>query len=194
MSLCVIYGPVASGKLTTAQALAELTDYKVFHNHLIQDISVDLFPYNREDLRETRAFLNLRIRKEVLSAVLAAGVDVIVTMNYGGSGGPELMRFIVSESKKYKQNIYIVRLVPSREELDRRVVSESRKKYKKADSPEIVARLLELEGYGYDKFPDFEHLEIDNTYISPEQTAQMIVEHYSIEVPKTMKGNHETTN
>lgn len=194
MSVCVIYGPVASGKLTTARAFAELTNYKVFHNHLIQDITVDLFPYDREDLRKTRANLNMRIRKEVLSAALGVGLDIVITMNYGGTGGPELLRHIVSEGKKYKQNVYIVRLMPSREELDRRVVGDSRKKYKKVNDPKVLAQLLGREGFGYDKFPDFEHLEIDNTYVLPDQTVKIITEHYRIIIDKNSGGTRETTN
>ena len=181
MSLCVIYGPVASGKLTTAQAFAEQTGYKLFHNHLIQDILIDLFPYEKPELKEQRVILSRKIRKDILSAVLEAQINVVITMTYGGPGGPDLLRYIVSEARKFHQDVYIVRLHPSREELDRRVVGESRKAYQKADSPEILARLLKGEGYGYEKFPDFEHLEIDNTSLSANETASSIKKYYGIQ-------------
>lgn len=180
MSLCVIYGPVASGKLTTAQALARRTGYKIFHNHLIQDILVDLFPYEREDLREQRALLSRNIRKDILKAVLAAEVDVIMTMNYGGSGGKDLLGFIVDQAKAHNTDLFIVRLMPERAELSRRVVGASRKAYAKADTPEILDRLLAGEGYGYEKFPDVDHLEIDNTEGTADDTVTKIIEQYGI--------------
>jgi len=34
MKLVFIYGPPAVGKLTVANALAKVTGFKVFHNHL----------------------------------------------------------------------------------------------------------------------------------------------------------------
>ena len=37
MKLIIIYGPPAAGKLTVANAIAERTGIKVFHNHLSID-------------------------------------------------------------------------------------------------------------------------------------------------------------
>lgn len=182
MSACVIYGPVASGKLTTAKAFAEQTGYKLFHNHLVQDILVELFPYEREELREARALLSRKIRKDIISAILSSGTNVVMTMNYGGAGGPDLMRYIVSEATKYERALYVVHLVPTREELDRRVINPSRQAYAKANSTETLAKLLNGEGYGYDTFPDFTHLEIDNTEVPAEKTAREIIKHYNISI------------
>jgi hypothetical protein len=184
VSLCVIYGPVASGKLTTAQAFARQTNYKLFHNHLIQDILVDLFPYEREDLRETRMLLSRNIRKDIISVILSSGTDVVMTMNYGGAGGLDLMRYLVDEATKYEQPLYIAHLVPEREELNRRVVGSSRTAYAKVNSTEVLEQLLNGEGYGYETFPDFAHLEIDNTSISADEAASWIVEHYNIPIDR----------
>lgn len=186
MSLCVIYGPVASGKLTTAKAFARQTGFKLFHNHLVQDILVDLFPYEREELRDERAGLSRRIRKDILSAALAANIDVVMTMNYGGPGGLDLLRYIVEEAKKYERSLYIVRLCPARDVLDERVVNPSRASYAKANTPEILAKLLDGEGYGYEKFPDVKHLEIDNTKVSAGETAKRIIKYYDIKKEKSV--------
>ncbi len=193
MSLCVIYGPVASGKLTTAQEFAKQTGWKVFHNHLIQDILVDLLPYEREDLRPQRAALSRTIRKDILKVILAADINVVMTMNYGGSGGKDMLGFIVEQAQAHNTDLYIVRLHPDRAELDKRVVGESRKAYAKADTPEILARLLDGEGYGYEKFPDIEHLEIDNTEGTVGDTVHKIMAHYHISAAAE-GGSDETTN
>lgn len=39
-----IHGPAAAGKLTTARALSALTGLPVFHNHLVVDTLLTVFP------------------------------------------------------------------------------------------------------------------------------------------------------
>jgi hypothetical protein len=45
MKLIFIYGLRATGKLTVAQELATLTDYKLFHNHLAVDLLLSIFEF-----------------------------------------------------------------------------------------------------------------------------------------------------
>ncbi len=45
MRLVFLYGPPAVGKLTVAKALARLTGYKVFHNHLTIDLVESIFDW-----------------------------------------------------------------------------------------------------------------------------------------------------
>src|SRR5579864_3028877 len=54
MRVVFIYGPVASGKLTVARALAERTGMALFHNHLVVDAVGAVFPFGSE------AFVRLR--------------------------------------------------------------------------------------------------------------------------------------
>lgn len=180
MSVCVIYGPVASGKFTTAAEFANQTGYKLFHNHLVQNLLVDLFPYEQIEYRERRILLSRRIRKDIYRSIFEAGIDVVTTMNFGGQGGLDLMRFLVQTAKDCDQPIYLVHLVPEREELDRRVVNVSRQNMRKAHTIEKLDELLSGEGYGYETFPDVEHLQIDNTQLPAEETAKKIIEHYAI--------------
>ena len=45
MRLVFIYGLPATGKLTVAQKLAEITDYPLFHNHLVVDLLLSVFEF-----------------------------------------------------------------------------------------------------------------------------------------------------
>lgn len=58
MKLIFLYGPPAAGKLTIARALAVITGFAVFHNHLVVDAVESIFPFGSERftrLREQRA-------------------------------------------------------------------------------------------------------------------------------------------
>jgi len=44
MKLIFIYGPPAVGKLTVAEELVKLHDYRLFHNHLTLDLVRNIYP------------------------------------------------------------------------------------------------------------------------------------------------------
>ena len=48
MDLVFLHGGAASGKLTTARALEQLLRYPVFHNHLVVDMLLPIFPFGSE--------------------------------------------------------------------------------------------------------------------------------------------------
>ena len=49
IDLVFLHGPAASGKLTTARALGQLTGYPVFHNHLVVDMLTLIFPFGSKE-------------------------------------------------------------------------------------------------------------------------------------------------
>ena len=75
MPLIFIHGPVASGKLTIARELAARTGLPLFHNHLVVDTLLSVFPFGSE------AFVRLRekIWNDVFDAALAEGRSLIFT-------------------------------------------------------------------------------------------------------------------
>lgn len=48
MQLIVVHGPMASGKLTTARRLAAMTGLPLFHNHLVVDAVMSVFPFGSD--------------------------------------------------------------------------------------------------------------------------------------------------
>ena len=45
MSLVIIFGPQAVGKMTVGHELEKITDLKLFHNHMTIELVVSLFEY-----------------------------------------------------------------------------------------------------------------------------------------------------
>ena len=46
--LIIIFGPPAVGKMTVGKALEEITGYKLFHNHMSNDLALNFFNYEDE--------------------------------------------------------------------------------------------------------------------------------------------------
>lgn len=67
--LVFIYGPAAAGKLTTARALGRLTGLPVFHNHLVVNAVVAVFPFG------SREFVRLRDEFWMSTFTAAAATD-----------------------------------------------------------------------------------------------------------------------
>ncbi|HEU4798188.1 MAG TPA: AAA family ATPase [bacterium] len=79
MQLIFIYGPPAVGKLSVANALAKLTGYRVFHNHLTIDLVRSIFDWGQGP------FFSLvdRYRVELIEAAAKANIPgVIFTFVY----------------------------------------------------------------------------------------------------------------
>lgn len=74
MKLVTLYGAPGEGKLTTASALAELTGFKLFHNHLTFDLVRSLFD------SPSAPFGNLaeRIRLSAFEAAADAGLTGVI--------------------------------------------------------------------------------------------------------------------
>ncbi|HEY8598124.1 MAG TPA: hypothetical protein VIL85_06815 [Thermomicrobiales bacterium] len=54
MHMIFLHGPAAAGKLTTARALAGRTGFAVFHNHLVVDALLALFPFGSDEFVRLR--------------------------------------------------------------------------------------------------------------------------------------------
>jgi hypothetical protein len=81
-TLIYIYGPPASGKLTVAEQVSELTGIPLFHNHLSVNALRSIFAFNSAPYIEaTRA-----MRRGVFEAAARAGISLIVTNNSAWSG------------------------------------------------------------------------------------------------------------
>jgi nicotinamide riboside kinase len=62
MKLVIIYGSEASGKLSVAKQLAELTNLRLFHNHVSIDVAKVLFNYGDADYDQLLWKIRLTIK------------------------------------------------------------------------------------------------------------------------------------
>ena len=175
MKLIFIYGAPAAGKLTVANEIARQTDFKVFHNHLSIDAIEPIFAFC------TKSFWNLLdlIRLETVAEAARIGKNLIYTFCYAKGSDDAHVAKITETVEESGGEICFVLLVCQRNELEKRVLEESRLKYGKANNLEILNEILEK----YDLFspvPERESLRIDNTNLSAEATARKIIEHFGL--------------
>jgi hypothetical protein len=171
MKLIFLHGLPGVGKLTVARELAEVTPFKIFHNHLAVDLVESVFEFG------SRPFVELRekIWLDVFSQAVAAGLSgLIFTFAYDRTvqaGFIESTRRIIESAGG---EIFFVELRCSLEELEKRIEHPSRQRFGKLNS---VARFRELKEA--DTFVDpgipKERLVVDTTNLSATDAADRIV-------------------
>lgn len=175
MKLIFIYGAPAVGKLTVSNEIAKHTNFKVFHNHLSIECIEPIFEFG------TDSFWKLldKIRVETIKEAARVKQNLIYTFCYAKGEDDAHIRKITKAVEAVGGEICFVLLVCEKAEMEKRVLEESRRKYSKANNLELLHEILEK----YDLFspvPERETLRIDNTYLSAEETARMIIKHYKL--------------
>lgn len=173
MNLIYIYGPPASGKLTVAEHLSELTGFPLFHNHLTVNVLRTIFPFG------TKPFMDAvhRVRRDVFEVAAEANISLIYTNNSAWVTSDPRERFVAfAESVRVivedrGGHVLFVRLTASQAALEERLPNESRQSHQKLVDVERHRELVT----GIDLsslHPD--DLVIDTERTSPEEAANLI--------------------
>jgi predicted kinase len=172
-TLIYIYGPPASGKLTVAERLSELTGFPLFHNHLTVNAVRPVFAFGTPPFVEAVQAM----RRGVFKAAARAGISLIYTNNSAWSGPNPRARFEEAADAAraimagHGGRTLFVRLTAPQSALEERVANESRQAHDKLVD---VVRLQELLA---DLDPSPLHpddLAIDTAHASPEESARII--------------------
>jgi hypothetical protein len=173
-TLVYIYGPPASGKLTVAARLSELTGMPLFHNHLTVTALRPVFAFGSPPFMEA----NLKVRLAVFEVAASAGISLIFTNNSAWSVPNPRARFEAA-ADSYRRMMashggrtIFVRLTASQSELEERVANDSRRANDKLLDVVLLRELLaELDPSPL--HPD--DLTLDTGQLSPEESARAIM-------------------
>jgi hypothetical protein len=179
MKLIFLYGSPAVGKLTVANEIAKRTGFKVFHNHLSIDCIEPIFEFGSSSFKK---LIDI-IRFETVAEAARCGQDLVYTFCYAKDVDDDHVADITRAVEENGGEACFVQLLCDREIIKERVLGESRKKYGKVKSPEMMDYYFEK----YDLFspaPGPESLRIDNSHLSPGETAEQIIAHFAL----TQKG------
>ncbi len=176
MKLIIIYGPPATGKLTVAKELVKITGYKLFHNHLTNDLLDSVLEFGKGSYFR----FNNKIRLELLEEAAKQKVKgVIFTFCYGFPHDNKWVKKLINRIERNKGKICFVHLYSDKSELLKRVKSTSRKRYNKIKTKRKLHKNLKKHDF-FTSIPFVNSLKIDNTKISPKSVAQKIKYYYKL--------------
>ena len=182
MKFVLLFGPPAVGKMTVGRELANLTGLKLFHNHMSIEVVRPFFDFGTPSFNRLVSLIRFETFKEVAQSDLKGMVFTFVWA-FNLPKEEEYVDSIIRIFEEAKAEIYYVELEASLEERLKRNRHPERlqEKPSKRDvehSEKVMLnevkrfRMNTLEG----EFKRKNYLKINNTDLSPEETALMIKE------------------
>jgi hypothetical protein len=183
----MVIGPPAVGKMTVGRAVCARSDFRLFHNHHTIEPLIEIFGFGTEPFR----VLNREFRHRVIEEAARSGTRLVFTFVWAvdHEEDAEAVRALVAPYVDAGLPVSFVELyadLPTR--LDRNLHEERiDHKRSKRDLAWSDAHVRELEEqYRMSTDPvepstadavlaDFPHLRLDNTDLSPDESAERIL-------------------
>ena len=171
MKLVFLHGAPAVGKLTVARELAQLTGFRLFHNHLTVDLVSSLFPFGSEPF--------VLLREQIWLAAFAEAarnkVSLIFTFNPERTVRESFVQDAIEVVEGAGGKVVFVELTCAEGELEARLEDASRKKFGKLASVEQYRSLKDAGAFQFPKLPN--HLSLDTTSKPAADSARLISAH-----------------
>jgi hypothetical protein len=179
-----VVGPSAVGKMSVAQAIAERTGLRVFHNHISIELALRYFDHG------TPAFYRISgsIRRQIVEEVASSDLAGLVFTYVWAFDVPEDHDAVDEYARPFRERggrVLFLELEASQAERLRRNEGASRlaEKPSKRDLEFSRRNLLELDtryqlnsGGAFDDRADW--LRIDNTRLAPADVAERAITHF----------------
>ena len=190
----IILGPHAVGKMTVGQALAKITDLRLFHNHMSIELTRKLFVHTEPEWQ----ILNEGIRRTVFELFAKGDFPGLIFTYMCAFDQPSEFAYLQNLIDLFASNgadCYVVELCADFEERLGRNKSENRLYHKesKRDLAWSEAEMRKtseqyrLNSYDGEVLPFAHYLKLDNTNLSPEETAEKIRGYFAID--RKQKGS-----
>lgn len=168
MWLLFLHGPPASGKLTVARELEQLTGFRLFHNHLAVDLLESVFEFGSPPFALLREQLWLSVFREAARA----DVSLIFTFAPERTVRPGFPDAALSSVRSEGGAVLFAGLRCGESEIERRLADPSRSAYGKLRS---VERYRELRDSGAFEVPPLRaDIEVDTGALPPIEAARRI--------------------
>src|SRR5882672_7012964 len=162
MDLIFLHGPAAVGKLTVARELAQMTGFRLFHNHLIVDALTAVFDFGTEPFIVLREQVWIAIFREAAQH----NVSLIFTFAPERTVRLSFIQHTVEAVESAGGRVLFVELACPTEELGRRIESASRATFGKLRSLALFRELSQTGAFAYPPLPD-SGMFIDTSQMSP---------------------------
>lgn len=186
MKLMIIFGPQAVGKMTVGEEVMRLTGMKLFHNHMTIELVSKFFSYGTAAGKRLVHSFRRQIFDEVLESDLE-GLIFTFVWAFDQQEDWDYMDALIQKFRSKGSEVYLVELEAELDERIRRNKTEHRlmEKPTKRNIEWSEKELLgSLKKYRLNSLPDeipYEnYLRIDNTNLSPEETAGKIADYFGL--------------
>ena len=183
MTLIVLFGPPAVGKMTVGMALERRTGLRLFHNHMTVDPVLQFFPFGSPPFLRLVGGFRRRIFEEVAASDLPgliftyvwaldlpedkAHIDALVGIFAERDADTWFVELEATQASRLARNETPLRLA---EKKPKRDLDRSRRHLLDVDARH---RLNTRSDFFY---PD-RHLKIENTNLAPDEVAERIIAH-----------------
>jgi len=180
MSLVIIIGPPAVGKMTVGLELEKLTGFRLFHNHVSIDVAAKFFAPEEPSFGRIIGTIRRVVMEEVAASRLW-GLIFTYVWNFNDPRDAAAIMRCAEIFAAHGRQTYYVELEAAQDERERRNVSELRLALKpsKRDIEASQAQLQRLSSRyktnSTDELRDRDYyLRIDNTNMPPTDAATLI--------------------
>jgi hypothetical protein len=174
VQLVFIHGPPAVGKLTVARELAAQTNLPLFHNHLVVDLLLTMFPFGSEPFVVLREQIWLSVFREAANS----GISLIFTFAPERTVSAPFIQRVVDAVENAGGKVRFVALTCGEPELERRMTDASRAEFGKLQSVEQYRSLTRAGAFDTTALPA--DLTIDTGTTTPSRAAERITEFLGI--------------
>ena len=171
MKLILIHGLPGVGKLTVGRQVAKLTRYRLFHIHGVADMIESVFDFGSDAFIELRDMTWMSVVRRSLDEDFPG---LVATFPFEKSVKDGYFDDLVDDLESRGGEALFAELTCAHSELERRLVSPSRKRYRKLKSVRVLNQLMSDGVFRTPELPKAS-LVIDTTLLSPIETAQKIV-------------------
>ena len=183
MDLIVLIGAGAVGKMTVGQELMKITDFRLFHNHMMIEPVLEIFgKFDGEVVS--------KLREDIFDAFMRTEYQGLIFTFMWGFDMPSDWDYIKGVSDKFEATggtVYYVELVADqavrleRNKTENRLLNKPSKRDIAVSDERLIReetkyRLVSREG----EIPFKNYIKIDNTNLAPDVVARKIKEHFKL--------------
>ena len=190
-NLIVITGPQAVGKMTVAEKIKEQSGYSLMTNHDSIELSIKIFENGTKEQKE----LNELIRKTVFNTAIKNNNSLIFTFvtAFNSKEDIDYLNKLRLMFEKSGGQFYLVELKADVKTRLERNITPHRLKSKQSknniewSNNELIESMKKYRlNSNDDEYICQNHIKIDNTNLSPEEVANIVIEKFNlISIKKT---------
>lgn len=183
MNLIIISGSGAVGKMTVGQKLMKITDYRLFHNHMMIEPVIEIFG------KFDGAMIN-KLREDIFDGFIRSDNEGMIFTFMWAFDMQSDWDYITGVAKKFEESggtVYWVELVADqavrleRNKTANRLANKASKRNIEISQDRMIReetkyRLVSREG----EIPFEHYIKIDNTNLEPDQVANIIKSHFGL--------------